>query len=58
MEILSPEKVTALQEKYPTPKTPAERSEAARQRKRDQRARDKPRRKREPPTYTFKLIGS
>jgi hypothetical protein len=43
--ILSPAQVAALQEKYPTPKTPAEhakeRRDAARQRKRNQRARDK-----------------
>jgi hypothetical protein len=39
--ILSAEQVAALQEKYPTPKTPAERREAARLRKRAQRARDK-----------------
>jgi hypothetical protein len=39
--VLSAEQVTALQEKYPRPKTPAERREAARQRKRNQRARDK-----------------
>jgi hypothetical protein len=39
--ILSAEQVAALQEKYPTPKTPAERREAARLRKRAQRTRDK-----------------
>jgi hypothetical protein len=39
--ILSAEQVTALREKYPTPKTPAERREAARLRKQAQRTRDK-----------------
>jgi hypothetical protein len=39
--ILSAEQVAALREKYSTPKTPAERREAARQRQRDKRARDK-----------------
>jgi hypothetical protein len=41
MEILSSEQVTALQEKYPTPKTAEQKREEARQRKREQRARDK-----------------
>jgi hypothetical protein len=39
--ILSTEQVTALQEKFPTPTTPAERREAARLRKQAQRIRDK-----------------
>lgn len=39
--ILSAEQVATLQEKYPTPKTPAERREAARLRKQAQRTREK-----------------
>jgi hypothetical protein len=39
--ILSADQVAQLQERYPTPKTPAERREAARLRKQAQRTRDK-----------------
>lgn len=39
--ILSAEQLMALREKYPTPKTPEERREAARLRKQAQRTRDK-----------------